>query len=237
MRYFICVSILSSVAVLAQAQPAPGQPPSVRAQGTATATAKPDQLRIDIGVVTQASTAQQAGADNARQFTAVVDELRKAVKDKGDVQTVNYNISPNYRYPKEGGTPTITGYTATNIVRVTSSDVDSAGKIIDAASKVGANAVRGIEFSLKNEQALRAGALAEATRDARANAAAMATGVGMKIVRVLRIEDSGAAVVRPNRVMEMAQMRAMVADSAPTPVEPGNIRVDVTVFLTGELGN
>lgn len=235
MRLLTCV--LFTLSVFGQTGPRTLQPPTVQAQGTATATAKPDQVRIDIGVVTQAATAQQAGADNARQFAAVVAELKKAIGDKGDIQTVSYGISPNYRYPKEGGTPTITGYTATNIVRVTSGDVDSSGKIIDAASRVGANAIRGIEFSLKNEQALRAKALAEAARQARANADAMASGVGMKIVRVLRMEDNGAGVSRPRPMMEMAQVRAMVADATPTPVESGNVRVDVTVILTGELGN
>lgn len=241
MRSLLCSVLFVGVAVLgAQAPPdAAGvwRQPTVRAQGTATATAKPDQVRIDIGVVTQASTAQQAGADNARQFTAVVAELKKVVGDKGEIQTVSYGISPNYRYSKEGGTPTITGYTATNNVRVTSTDVDASGKIIDAASRVGANAIRGIEFSLRNEQALRAKALAEATRSARANADAMAAGAGMKIVRVLRIEDSSQGEVRPFQERSVMMMKAPMADSAQTPMEAGNIRVEVSVVLTGELGN
>jgi uncharacterized protein YggE len=232
---FVPIFVFLILPALAQT-PVPLQPPTVRAQATATATAKPDQLRIQIGVVTQAATAQQAGADNARQFSAVVAELKKVLGTAGEIQTVSYGITPNYRYPKEGGTPAITGYTATNNVQVTSSDVDSAGTVIDAASRVGANAIRGIEFSLKNEQELRAKALADAARQARASAEAMAAGVGMKIVRVLRIEDSGSSV-RPSRPMEMMQVRAMAADSVPTPVESGNVRVDVTVMLTGELGN
>ncbi len=234
MRFVFCV-LMAGLAFGQSIDPTIRQP-TVRAQATASATAKPDQLRIDIGVVTQASSAQQAGADNARQFSAVMAELKKVVGDKGEIQTVSYGITPNYRYPKEGGTPSIAGYTATNNVRVTSPDVDSAGRIIDAASRVGANAIRGIEFSLKNEQALRAKALAEAARLARANADAMAAGVGMKIARVLRIEDNSAGEPRPYAQRELMMARAADA-AAPTPVEAGNIRVEVTVMLTGELGN
>jgi len=209
---------------------------TVRATGSSILTIKPDQVRIDIGVVTQASTAQQASADNARQFTAVMAELRKAVGTKGEIQTVSYGISPNYRYPKEGGTPTITGYTATNVVRVTSDEVDGAGKVIDAASRVGANAVRGIEFSLKDEKAVRAKALAEAARQARANAETMASGVGLKVIRILRLEDASVPEVRPMEKMMMARA-SMAADSVATPVESGSIRVEASVTVVAELGN
>ncbi|MDZ4801174.1 MAG: SIMPL domain-containing protein [Bryobacteraceae bacterium] len=240
MRYLWSTMLLAALTLGAQTPPSDAnfwRQPTVRAQGSATATAKPDQVRIDIGVVTQAATAQQAGADNARQFTAVVTELKKVLGAKGEIQTVSYGISPNYRYPKEGGTPTITGYTATNNVRVTSPDVDASGKIIDAASRVGANAIRGIEFSLRNEQALRAVALTEATRQARANADAMASGAGMKIVRILRIEENTQGEGRQFAERGVMMMKAQAADSMPTPVEAGNIRVEVNVVLTGELGS
>ena len=42
--------------------------PTVRAQGSATVTAKPDQIRIDIGVVTQEQSAQAASAANAKSL-------------------------------------------------------------------------------------------------------------------------------------------------------------------------
>lgn len=209
--------------------------PTVRATGSAILNVRPDQVRIDIGVVTQAATAQQASSDNARQFTAVMAELKKVVGSKGEIQTVSYGITPVYKYPKEGGTPTITGYNATNVVRVTSEDVDNAGRVIDAASRVGANAVRGIEFSLKDEKAVRAKALAEAARQARANAETIASGVGLKVLRILRLEDTNIPEVRPMEKVMMA--RAMAADATSTPVESGSIRVEATVTVLAELGN
>ena len=204
--------------------------PSVRAQGTATATAKPDQVRIDIGVVTQAKTAQAASAANATQFTEVVNALKKIAGAGAEIQTVSYSVQPNYRYPKEGGTPAIAGYSAVNVVRVVTPAVEKAGEIIDSATGTGANAVRGIEFSVKDERALRARALRDAARNARSNAEAIAAGVGLRVTRVLRIEDSIEGPVRP--VREMAMMRA---DAAQTPVEAGTIDVQATVILTAEV--
>jgi uncharacterized protein YggE len=209
--------------------------PSVRAEGHAKITAKPDQVRIDIGVVSQERTAQAAGAANAKQVADVIAALKKAAGAGADIQTVSYSVHPVYRYPKEGGTPTITGYSAQNIVRVRTSLVDKAGDLIDAGTATGANQIRGIEFSVKDDRALRAQALREAARDARSNAEAMAAGLGLKIMRILRIEQPDAPDVRPMR--EMAMMRSAAADAAaPTPIESGTIEVQGNVVVTAEIG-
>jgi len=232
MRLLFCLFAVQ----LAQAQsPDPAlayRTPTVRAQGSATITEKPDQIRIDIGVVTQAQTAQAAGAANAKRFSEVVSSMKTLLGDAADIQTISYSVNPNYRYPREGGTPAITGFTANNVVRVTSGDITLAGKIIDASTKTGANEIRGIEFSVKNEQALRGKALAAAARSARANAEAMAAAIGLRITRVMRVEEATPVQIRPVREMMMAQAKS--AD-VPTPVEPGTIRVDATVALTAEV--
>jgi uncharacterized protein YggE len=235
----IATAFIFAAIVFAQPNPNPNPLPnfpSVRAHGHATVSAKPDQVRIDIGVVSQGKTAQAAAAANATLFAEVMAALKKVVGTTGEIQTVGYAVNPDYRYPREGGTPTIAGYTATNTVRVTTSKVDQAGEIIDAAGSKGANTMRGIHFEVKDERGLRARALREATQNARANAEAMAAGLGLKIVRVQRIEDTGAPVVRPMQ-MEMMQARAMNADAAPpTPVAPGEIEVEARVAITAELG-
>ena len=234
MRYLLAV-FAASAAIAQPADPALAyRNPTVQARASATVTAQPDQLRIDIGVVTQGQTAQAAGSANAKQFSDVVAELKKTLGETADIRTVSYSIAPNYRYPKEGGVPSVAGYTATNVLRVSSNEVSAAGKLIDAATRTGANTIRNIEFSVKNEQALRAKALAEAAALARANAESMAAGVKLRISRIWRVEDASPTEVRP--VREMMMMRsAAVADAPPTPVESGTIRVEATVILTAEL--
>jgi uncharacterized protein len=236
MRTVVAALILAGSA-LAQREAVP-QPnvPTVRAQGRATVSARPDQVRIDIGVVSQGKTAKAAAAANATLFSEVMAALKGLVGTGGEIQTAGYSVHPDYRYPREGGTPTIAGYTATNVVRVTTSKVEGAGDIIDAVSTKGANAIRGIHFSVKDERALRGRALREAARNARENADAMASGLGLKVLRVQRIEEAGAPIVRPMQ-MEMMQARAAAADAAPpTPVAPGEIEVEAQVTITAELG-
>jgi uncharacterized protein YggE len=207
--------------------------PSIRTSGEATISAKPDQAQIDIGVVTQAQSAQAAATQNAQRLDAVLAELRRALGPTSEIQTVSYTLSPNYRYPREGGTPTLTGYTATNVVQVKTSDLAQVGKVIDAATQSGANQIQRLHFTLKDEMGVRAQALREAAQKARAKADAIASALGLRVVRVLRAEESS-PVVRP--VMSEAFVaRGDVAAAPPTPVEPGTIEVRATVALTVEV--
>src|SRR5215470_3034832 len=94
------------------------QPRLISASGQASLSVKPDQAKIDIGVVTQAANAQDAASQNASQVDSVLSQLRSVLGSTADIKTVGYSISPNYRYP-QGAPPVLTGYTASNTVEVT----------------------------------------------------------------------------------------------------------------------
>jgi hypothetical protein len=207
-------------------------PPSIRVMGQATVSARPDQAQINIGVVTQAPAAQEASAQNARQTDAVLAELRRTLGAGADIRTASYAISPNYRYPREGGQPTITGYTATNVVQVKTDRLADVGKVIDVATASGANTIQGLQFTLKDEAAARLKALGDAAVKARTQAQALATALGLKIVRVLSVVEGEPTVVHPMRVEALA---ARAGPAAPTPVEPGTIDIRATVTLTVEV--
>lgn len=209
-------------------------PPSVSVMGEATATARPDQAELQIGVVTQASTAQAAAAQNAKQSDKVIAELRRLLGPNADIKTINYSVSPNYRYPnpREGGQPTITGYTANNTVQVKTTDLSLVSKLIDQSIQSGANNLQSLQFTLKDEQAVRAQALREAAAQAKHKAETIAAALGLKVVRVLAVEESGPVAIPYQTI---ALQRAEAAQSVPTPVEPGTINVRALVKLTVEV--
>lgn len=204
-------------------------PPSIQTTGEAVVTAKPDRAQFDIGVVTQAATSQAAVAQNAQQLDATLARLRQLLGEGAEIKTVSYTVSPNYRYPKEGGEPTITGYTAANTIRITLNDLTQVGKIIDAATQVGANRIQNLQFTLKDEQAVQLQALREAAVKARRKAEALAFALGLKIWRVLSVVESSPTVI-PVRDVAFARTEA-----ASTPVEPGMIEVRAVITFTAEV--
>ncbi len=76
-------------------------------------------------------------------------------------------------------------------MRVTLSDLAKIGSVIDTATASGANQVQGIQFTLSDEQAIRSQALREAALKARSDADVLAAALGLKVIRVLTVEENG----------------------------------------------
>lgn len=208
--------------------------PYVQAMGEATISAKPDQAVLEIAVVSEAATAVAAAAQNAKQMDTVLADLSRLPGSNRKLRTTSYSVRPKYQYPKPGAAPVIAGYTASNVVEVTLEDLTLVSKIIDAATRSGANVVQKLQYQLKNPGAVRAQALRQAAEQARISAEAMAAGLGLKILRVLSVED-----VVPEGGFNMyrkATPAAMAAAAPATPLEVGMIEVAVDVMLKAEIG-
>src|SRR5215469_8285533 len=142
------VMTVQCAALLALAGAAAAPLSSIRVTGDAKVSSRPDRVQIDIGVQTQAQSSEEAASANARQLETVLTAVRKAAGPTGALRTVSYALNPNYQYHPNGGEPTITGYTALNVVEVTLDDLARMGNVIDAATHTGANRIQGIQFTL-----------------------------------------------------------------------------------------
>jgi len=212
-------------AITAQAQTAPSR--LIRATGSATLSSKPDQVKLTVGVTTQAATAQAAAEQNATQVTLVLSALQKTLGAAADIKTVSYTISPMYRYPT-GQPAQLTGYSATNTVEVTTSDLSVVGKVIDAAVQAGATNIGSLRFALRDPEPLRALALAAAAKQAKAHADAIASGLGANTGSVITAEEGSVSTISPSQ-----DTRGVT--STTTPVEAGLVQVTATVTITAEL--
>jgi uncharacterized protein YggE len=201
--------------------------------GEAVLMVEPDQAEIDIGVVTQAKTAPEAGGENAERAARVIAALKKLPAAADEIRSGGYTLTPSYRYPKEGGKPEIVGYTATNVVRIRTGALKSVGNLIDTAMRSGANRVQRLVFTLKDEQAAQRDALREATVKAKAKAEEVARALAVTVVRILSATESGRGF-QP-RMAEALAARTDAMPAAPTPIEAGAVEVRSTVTLTVEI--
>jgi uncharacterized protein len=230
------LTILAFLPGLALAQQHHGQPrpPSVTANGEAVITVEPDQAQIDIGVVTQARNAPDAAKENAEKLARVMGEVKKLLGKGDEIKTASYSLNPTYRYP-QGGKPEIVGYTATNVLHVKTGNLENVGKLIDTAMQSGANTIQRLVFTLKDEHSAQLQALRLASAKAKAKAEEMANALGLKIVRILAVNE-GERGVRPITPPLARSAQADVMAAAPTPVEVGTIEVRSSVTLTAEVG-
>lgn len=190
----------------------------------------PDVAIISAGVVSRASTATAALSDNADRMGRVLEALKRAGVADRDIQTSNVSLNPEYRYPQDQS-PQLVGYTASNTVTIRFRDIRSSGKILDALVKEGANQINGPTLVVdKPEQALDE-ARAKAIASGRARAEMYARSLGMRVVRVVSVnESSGYAPPPPMPVMMAAR-----GERDQTKIEPGEQKLQVNLAMTFEL--
>jgi uncharacterized protein YggE len=219
-RIQVVIPTLFLFSLIAQAQ---GPPPFVRAVGSATVPVKPDKAVIQFSVVTTAATAQDASTQNANQVTAVLAALTGLLGPNANIQTLSYSLSPNYNFP-QNQPPVLTGYTASNTVQVTVTDLSVIGKVIDTGVQAGANRVQGLQFGLQDDQPSRQQALKMATSQAKSHADAMASGLGLHTGAAISIQEGTAVTPQP-------VLLGAATPSATTPVETGVVNVQASVTL------
>lgn len=204
---------------------APRRASTVTVAGSGTVSATPDQAEITTGVVTQAATAAQAMAANSQAMERLLQSLANLGIGPRDIQTTNISVSPQRRAPKEGQPPEITGYEVSNQVRVKVRDLARLGQVLDRQVSQGANLVYGIHFGLQEPAPLLDEARKRAMADARRRADLYAAAAGLKVGRVLSVQESGVAPPGPGPAPRIAM-------SAAIPVAPGEQEIQASVTVT-----
>jgi uncharacterized protein YggE len=220
MRIHLVLPTLFLFCLVAQAQ---APPPFVRSNGIGTVPVKPDKATIQFSVATTAVTAQDAANQNANQVTAVLAALGTVLGPNPNIQTLSYSLNPNYNFP-QNQPPVLTGYTATNTVQVTVTDLTIIGKVIDTGIQAGATRVQGLQFGLQDDQPSRQQALKMATAQAKAHADAMASGLGLHTGAAIAIQDGGTSSPGPI-------LLGVAPSGNATPVETGVVNVQASVTL------
>ena len=197
------------------------------------ATRVPDVAVITAGVVSRSPNAATALQETADKMDRVLSALKKAGVEGRDVQTSNVSLNAEYRYP-ENQSPQLVGYTATNSVTVRFRDLKNSGKILDTLVAQGANQISGPSLVVDKPEAALDEARAKAIAIGRARADLYARGLGMRVVRVVAINESG-GYYAPPPAPPPPPMMAMERSAAYTKIEPGEQKLQVNLSMTFEL--
>ena len=199
---------------------------------TGEVTRVPDVAIISAGVVSRSPTASGALQDAANRMDRVLGALKRAGVADRDIQTSNVNLNAEYRYP-ENQAPQLVGYTATNSVTIRFRDIRNSGKILDALVSQGSNQISGPSLVVDKPEAALDEARAKAVAIGRARADLYARSLGMRVVRVVSVNESG-GYYAPPPAPPPAPMMAR-AEFADTKIVPGEQKLQVNLAMTFEL--
>ena len=192
----------------------------------------PDIAIISAGVVTRSQTASGAIQQNATRMERLRAALEAAGIASRDIQTSSINLNPEYRYA-ENQPPQLVGYTASNSLSIRFRDIRSTGRILDALVAQGANQINGPTLTIDEPEGALDEARTEALAKGRARAELYARSLGMRVVRLLSVSETGGHSVPPP--MPYARMAVAERGSADTSIEPGEQKLQVTLNMNFEL--
>ena len=199
---------------------------------TGEVTRVPDVAIISAGVVSRSASASGAIQDSANRMSRVLAALKRAGVEERDIRTGSISLNPEYRYP-ENQPPQLTGYSASNSLDIKFRDIRNSGKILDALVAEGANQINGPNLTIDKPEAALDEARGKAIAVGRARAELYARALGLHVVRVVSVSESGGYAVPPPAPPPAPMMAR--SEMANTRIEPGEQKLQVSVAMTFEL--
>ena len=225
----IAITLISGVSLAPPANAADSRYITVSATGTATVV--PDAVRINATVSVLGTTSKGALSSAGATSTAVRSVLTANKVATKDVGTQSITVYPEYSYPASG-TPTLSGYRATQSFDITIRNAATAGAVVDAIVEAGGDnlQVNGVSpFVLDSDKATETARTA-AVKKAKAKAASYAKLLGVKLGRIIYLDESSTPTAYP------IYTATAKADSAATVVDLGEQKVSVSVVVRWAIG-
>ena len=186
----IAIAVVVLGIIVSNSLPANGKN-TISVNGQSQIEVIPDVIVVYFGVETEGATSKEAENKNSEISDALKTNLVLNGFAEKELQTVSYNIYPNYNW-KEGGREII-GYRASHTMKVelTIDESDDLGKIVNSATEANA-LISSINFELTQEKQneYKAEALKLAAQDAKIKAEAIAQGFGKRLGRLISTSDS-----------------------------------------------
>ena len=197
--------------------------------GEGKATGQPDMAVLTLGVSALAPSVADARDQAASAMQKIIDSMKgNGVADR-DIQSTQFSIQPEYDYTN--GQQKLTGYRVTNIVVAKVRDINSTSKVLDDAVAGGGDLteVQSIDFTIDKPETLQDQAREQAMNDAKAKAQRLAELAGVNLGAPISIQEGS---VTPPSPLKNAALGAMPqADQTATPIQPGELDVDLTVNI------
>ncbi|HUO50457.1 MAG TPA: SIMPL domain-containing protein [Candidatus Paceibacterota bacterium] len=177
---------------------------TISVSGEGKVFAVPDTATFSVTMQNTAADVQTAQSKTTQQGNAILDYLKSQGIADTDIQTTDYEITPQYSYSQaacpvaSGSTPvycppgkqTLTGYQVSETVTVKVKDTSKAGDILAGVGSKGASNVSGLSFTVADQDALTNQARDKAVQDAQGKAQDLAKSLGVQLVGVVGFSEN-----------------------------------------------
>jgi uncharacterized protein len=222
-KILLLSAALVSMAATSQIQVV-DQKPQISVNGEGKVKAVPDQAHISIAIENKGSNATEIKKLNDQTTEKVVQFLKKFNLPKGDVQTQQVSLSPQYDYDRKKYT-----YIANQTIIVFLRDLGKYNDLMSGLVDTGINRINYITFETSKEEQFKSEARKLAMQDAKKKAEDYVSVLNQKVGKALTINDN-TQVIFPRAEKFMVSMAAdAVGNGAPETLAIGEIEVTANV--------
>ena len=223
---------------------------TVTLSGHGEVNAVPDIANVYFTIRKEAKTVKEAQNGVAEIEKKTLDFLKAEGVAEKDIKTTNSSFNPKYEYqydtkvlipcnefscPPRPGKSVISGYETYESITVKVRNTDDVGKIMQGLGELGVSELNGPNFTIDNEDALKAEARKKAIDDAKEKAKVLAKDLGVRLGRIVNFSEGG-EYGGPIYLAESAMMKGG-ADrvSAPAEIPKGENIISLDVTITYEI--
>lgn len=167
---------------------------TITAKGTAILSVKPDTVQLTLTISAHSKDYAEASDEASAQAEAVKAALKQAGFDEDSLKTANFSVSAEYQtvHDEQGNYSRVfTGYFCLFTLRMSFSlDLAVLGKTLAAIGESGACPELSLDFTVKNQAALKEKLLEKAAEEARRNAKILCHASGVKLGELVHIDYS-----------------------------------------------
>ncbi len=216
----------------------------INVSGEGEVFAVPDIAEISFSAQVEGKSVTDAQKKVTDIMNPAIEFLKKSGVAEKDIKTSGYYANPQYDYVRDGAEPMIyppvpgkrvlTGYNVTHTITVKIRDTDKVGAIIDGLGKLKVTDLSGPNFSIDDDNALKAEARKKAIDDAKAKAKKLADDLDVRLVRIVSFSEGGNYPVYYAKSMAVGMGGG--PESAPVPDMPkGENKITSSVTVTYEI--
>lgn len=220
---------LTAYAYLGQA-PRQQRTISITAEGRVTAA--PDVAITTLGLLASGKTVAEAQEKNTAVMNKLIGQLKTLGIEEKDIQTINYNLYPQYNYKQEQARE-LSGYEVQQSVSVKIRDLSKVSQALALAGEVGANIVSGLSFTVDDREVYRVKARDKALAQAALKARALAEALGVRFVQIVSYEEFEGEVNGSLPLVREATLDSF--GGAALQVEVGSMEVVMNVSIGFEI--
>lgn len=218
---------VSASACDATSGPTAGAPDGARqvtVVGSGHVQGVPDTLTADVAMEFTAPDVSGALNQSSQRQQAVIDAVVGSGIDRKNISTTQVSVQPQFT------DNTITGYRASNAIKVKIRDTAKASQTLALIASTGGDATRinSVDYSIEDDSDLVRDARARAFDDAKNRAEQYAGLSGLQLGKVISISEQSGGSTPPTPTPMPRAMQAV-------PLEPGQQTVDFSVTVVWEL--